>query len=195
MKKIYIPVLLLFIIACDPGAKLSIDDPTVEYIYENPKDDFFPDMRFGPVSDTVYLDAMIDDCGEWGGPKDRFALYQDTTGTYKLNCIRHSFNCDSLRYLNGKPKPLEYNKTIVLGPAGKKAVADLFKNIMMGKIAESKLSSYSEFVLHNTDSTMYVDVSGVRYKLEQSYYRFKKVIGLPENNNRAKYQPEIEIPQ
>lgn len=75
MRKIYIPLLLLFIIACDPGAKLSIDDPTVEYIYENPKDDFFPDMRFGPVSDTVYLDAMIDDCGEWGGPKDRFALY------------------------------------------------------------------------------------------------------------------------
>jgi hypothetical protein len=45
---------------------------------------------------------------------------------------------------------------------------------MMGKIAETKLESYSRFVLYNTDSTLFVEVSGVRYELEQSYYRFKK---------------------
>jgi hypothetical protein len=192
MKYLSLFVLMMLFAACDPRAKLSINNPTVEYTYVGPKDNFFPDMRSGPISDTVYLKAIIDDCGEWGGPIDRFALYQDTTGTYKLNCIRHRFNCDSIPFYYSKPKPLEYNKTIILGPAGKQSVADLFTNIMLGKIAEDKLSNYSEFLLHNTDSTLFVKVSGVRYQLEQNYYHFKKEIGLPENNNRAKYQPEYE---
>lgn len=191
----YLPYLLAVILltSCDPRARLSLRNPSIEYTYQDEPDNFFPEMAYGVVSDTVYLDAMINDCGEWGGPKDHFALYRDTTGTYKLNCIRYRFSCDSIPFYYGKPKPLEYNKTIVLGAAGKQAVADLFTNILSAKMSEVLVSdSGNSFFLHNNDSTLSVKVFSGRYIVEQNYYRFKKQIGLPENNNRAKYQPEYE---
>ena len=98
MKYLSVFALVMLLASCDPRAKLSINNPNTEYVFQESKDNFFPELRVANVSDTVYLDAEIDDCGEWGGPKDRFVLYKDSLGSYKLNCVRHRFNCDSIPY-------------------------------------------------------------------------------------------------
>lgn len=192
MKYLSVFALVMLLASCDPRAKLSINNPNTEYVFQESKDNFFPELRVANVSDTVYLDAEIDDCGEWGGPKDRFVLYKDSLGSYKLNCVRHRFNCDSIGFYYSKPKSLEYCKTIVLEPAGKQAVTDFFKNLMVARVGEKYTDWGNHFYLHNNDSTLVIKVKSDELDLENKFYHFKKQLGLPENRNKEHVSIPIE---
>lgn len=192
MKYLSLFALMMLFAACDPRAKLSVENPHVEYESEKTEDNFFAKLGRWTSLDTVYLDVMIDDCGEWGGPRERFSLYKDSTKTLKLNCIRHRFNCDSLSHYYLKPKPLEYNKTIVLDVAKKKVIGDFFMDIMEEKINEKPSDYANHFFLHTNDSTLIIKVKSKELNLENKFYSFKKNLGLPENKNKERVSIPIE---
>lgn len=178
-------LLLLSLISCDKNASLDLyGDPS-----EN-EDDFFPEYQGGDVrSDTLYLYVNLDDCGEWGGPPEKFRLYVDSLRQYQLEYKRYRFNCDSIDKYYSQQKPLELATIIKMDESRKKTVSDFLVRVMRAKISEDVNSNAgSIYSIHSNDSTFDVEVYTTKERIKEDFYTFKKSLGLPEN----RYDDKVE---
>ena len=178
MKYLSLFFLLLGLISCSEVKKqdIIISKKTHQSIK------FFPKFY---SKDTLRLDVMIDDCGEWGGSEDEFRIYMDSLRQYVLDFKRYKMNCDSISFYYGKQRPLELKKKIVLNDTTKKVISNLLLNIMQGKIEEYNGSNGgSVYQLYTNDSTLFVRVHSTEKQMEEQYYDFKRRLGLPENRKR-----------
>ncbi|MFL9844225.1 hypothetical protein [Flavobacterium rhizosphaerae] len=142
--------------------------------------DFFP--KFYTDRDTLYLDITLDDCGEWGGPPEKYMLYKNTHEQYILYYERYRFNCDSINEYYGKKEQLELKKTIVLNKHTQRVLTGFLEDIMRAKISENiSYDTASIYYIHANNGTFNVRVTTNQNKIKQDYYNFKENIGLPPN--------------
>ena len=142
-------------------------------------------------NDTLYFNVSIDDCGEWGGPKEEFIIYIDSSDTYQLNYKRYRFNCDSIGvYADNRKKLLEFEKTITLDDPEKKVISDFLLDLMQAKIEEEIDSNAgSAYQVFKSDSTLMVDVASTKKDIELSYYKFKSNLSFPQNRKKDNSVP------
>ncbi len=163
----------------------------VEIKTQTEEDDFFPEYY---SKDTLSLNVMIDDCGEWGGPEDEFRIYRDSLRQYTMDFKRYSFNCDSIGKYYGIDKPLEFKKTLVMNDSSKKVISIFFVDLMKAKIQENlKSNGGSRYKLFNNDYTLLIDVYSDEKEIEEEYYKFKKGLGFPENRKRENTVPNVTV--
>lgn len=168
--------MLLCFVSC---TKVKKQDTISPLLQTSDKDMFFPQYY---EKDTLFLNVSIDDCGEWGGPEDKFMIYKDSLRRYVLDFERYNMDCDSMIFYHGRPKPLKFKKRIVLNDTTKKAISNLLINMMRAKVEEYNGSNGgSIYEVFNNDSTLLVRVHSTGKKTEEDYYNFKRGLGLPEN--------------
>jgi len=178
MKYTLLVFLLLIILACNREEPVSHKH---EHINKAENDAFFPEYEHGDVKpDTLYLDVRLDNCGEWGGPLEKFRMYVNSQEQYMLEYKRYRFNCDSISaYYGLKNKPLEYKTTIALTARDKKTISDFLENLIEAKISEQVYSNAgSTYHLHNNDSTLNVAVYSEKEKVMEDFYYFKFMLGF-----------------
>lgn len=177
MKYLNIFIVMLCFVSCTKVKEQKTILPLSQV--SDKEDMFFPQYY---RKDTLYLNVSIDNCGEWGGPEDKFMIYKDSSRQYKLDFKRYKMNCDSIGEYYGKSKPLEYQKKLVLSSAGKKVISDFLVNIMRAKVEEyNRSNAGSIYEVFNNDSTLFVRVYSRGKRIEEDYYNLKKGLGLPEN--------------
>lgn len=171
-------LMLCLFSSCDRNTNLQLQENMPE-----DEEDFFPGFKVGNIHpDTLYLYVQLDDCGEWGGPPEKFRLYVDSLRQYQLEYKRYRFNCDSIGKYYSRKKPLELATTITLNESSKKTVSDFLGKIMRAKISESVDSNAgSIYSIHSNDSTFDVAVYSTKKRIKEDFYIFKKSLGLPEN--------------
>ncbi|RYJ41376.1 hypothetical protein [Flavobacterium beibuense] len=183
MKYIIFISLLSCLISCDTRNKQSDRVETKE----SPQELFFPNYARGDVkNDTLYLEVMIDDCGEFGGPSDNFKVYVDSYRNYRLEYKRFRFNCDSIQYYYElETKPIGLKEDILLNDNKKRILSLFMENLLMGKVSEQvSTNAGSYYHLYNSDSTLNISVHSENGKLENEFYNFKKELGFPENKRK-----------
>lgn len=186
---------MVLVLSCEKANRLEQSQTD----FSDLKNAFFPEYEHSyKKTDTLYLDVQIDNCGEWGGPRNEFKIYVDSENQYLMECRRYRFNCDSIgKYRQLYEKPLEYSRTFVLGSMHKKVVSAFFMNLMQAKISEHNGSNAGcIYWLHNNDSTLDIYVHTEQEKIEEDFYLFKKAFRLPENKKiRIEVPLEITSPQ
>lgn len=181
--------IFLLIVSCNKHE--AVENLSVNLNPQTLEEDFFPEYY---SKDTLSLNVMIDDCGEWGGPEDEFRIYIDSLRQYRLDFKRYRFNCDSIGKYYGKEKPLEFKKTFILNKVGKKAISDFLVDLMKAKIHENlKSNAGSGYQLFNNDSTLFINVSSTDKRIKEDYYEFKKNIGFSENRKKDDTESNVII--
>jgi len=178
--------MLLLIVSCDN--KRERNSVSVR-AHDTPDDDFFPKYAGGDIKpDTLYLYTMLDDCGEWGGPRDEYKIYVDAANQYRLDFKRFKFNCDSIGYYNSLDRlPLETQKNLVLGTKSKHVVSQYCMQLIKAKIKEKVNSNAGSFYLiRSVDSTLNVRVHSEKQEIKASYLEFKRKLGLRNLNTILK---------
>lgn len=177
-NSVFLLAFLLTVLSCNDTVKTRLANPISEE-----KDSFFLNYKKGDIRpDTLYLEVQLDDCGEWGGPPEKFVLYVDSLQHYKLDYKLYRFNCDSVdKYYSLKNKPLDYKASIVLNKKTKKIVSDFFTHILQAKISEQVYSNAgSTYWLYNNDSTLNINVYSEQKEIMEKFRLFKVKLGLPD---------------
>lgn len=155
---------------------IKITDEDRKYVNQN---DFFEEYLLYEHPDTIHLYAMIDECGEWGGPKEEMKIYPFSTGEFQLNYRKHKFNCDSISFYYTNDSILDFEKNIILGKEHKKELSDFFLKLMKAKINERVNSNAgSVFWLTNSDSTMILSIHTGKTDIVDSYQSLIKKLNL-----------------
>jgi hypothetical protein len=155
-------------------------EPDIEKQYTL-DDDFFPEYKGGAIKhDTIYLSVVIDDCGEWGGPRDEFKMYVDLSDEYRLNFKRFRFKCDSIGYYNSLDKlPLDRQEDLVLSARQKNILSNFYMLLMKAKMKECVNSNAgSLFSLRSNDSTLNIQVYSNKAEVKNDYINFKRALDL-----------------
>lgn len=155
-------------------------EPDIEKQYTL-DDDFFPEYKGGTIKhDTIYLSVVIDDCGEWGGPRDEFKMYVDVSNKYHLNYKRFRFKCDSIGYYNSLGKlPLDKQKDFILNARQKTILSNFYMLLMKAKMKEYVNSNAgSLYSLRSNDSTLNIQVYSNKDEVKDDYINFKRAMGL-----------------
>ncbi|GEM_PF-2480698 len=156
---------------------ITLNSQEREYINKN---DFFEEYKYGDIKpDTIYLSVIIDDCGEWGGPREFFKIYVNKENEFVLHFDKYKFNCDSISYYYNNDTILDIENKILLKDKEKQALSEFFKELMNAKIQE-KLNSNagSIFILHNTDSTMNVSIHTDKTNIVEKFNLLKKELNI-----------------
>jgi hypothetical protein len=169
---------ILFLVSCNRKSDKSIKalQPDIEI-----GNQFFPEYAAGDIKlDTLYLSAIPNDCGEWGGPRDEFKMYVDSVNQYKLEYKRFKFSCDSIAYYRNIKKPiLAREKLILIDKKSKVLVSEFFTEILKAKMNQRVPSNAgSWYWLRSRDSTLNIEVYSDRDEIKNKFLRFKKDIGL-----------------
>jgi hypothetical protein len=135
----------------------------------------FDTLELGATNqkNNLSIEARFDECGEWGGHKEKIKFFADSTMTFHANYQVFPFKCDSLDYYysNQNLKPT-VEKTIVLGDKEKKSVRDYFQRLKQSKITE-KFPGHAGniFTMANSDSTLLIKVYDQNEATVKSYKR------------------------
>ena len=158
---------------------------------QNLEEDFFPEYY---SNDTLSLNVMIDDCGEWGGPEDKFRIYIDSLMRYRLDFKRYRFNCDSIGKYYGEEKPIEFEKALILNKDDKKIISGFLVHLMKAKIHEKLESDSGDgYKLFDNDSSLFISIRSTDKRIKEDYYKFKKDLGFPENRKEDNTEQDVII--
>lgn len=178
----FIFLAFLCLISCKQKKVKDYSSPMNQVnILEVEEEDFFKDYQYGDVKrDTLYLNITLDDCGEWGGPKENIKIYVDSKDNYQLEYKRFKFNCDSIGYYYNQRSPLlDYKKVITLNKKEKDIVSSFFVDLMKAKINEEVYSNAgSVYQLFDRDSTLYLDIHSERKTIMKKFLGFKESLDL-----------------
>lgn len=160
------------------GKVVVSPDKVVEKPDQVMGNDFFTQDE-GFIMDTLYMDVVLSTCGEWGGPREEYKMYEEGK-KYKLEYIKYRYSCDSLQQYYGKEPVVDKKKTIDMTVAESQQVSRFFIELMNEKIGRRHLSSHAGnvFVLHDRDSTLLVDVYTDSKRTKSKYLELKKGLGL-----------------
>lgn len=179
MKEIIPLLLFLILISCkkdvaDENNIVVTIETNREYVNEQ---DFFDDQN---KSDTIYFDAEIDDCGEWGGPRENIKIYSNYKNEKILNYKKFKFNCDSTGYYyNLKNPELDFEKELVINQLEKNLIKKLFQDLMAAKINQKWISNAgSVYKLRSSDSTLYINILTDKTDFNEKYIEFKNELKL-----------------
>jgi len=155
---------------------IKITEEDRKYVNQN---DFFEEYLLYEHPDTIHLYAMIDECGEWGGPREEIKIYPISSKEFQLNYKKHKFNCDSISFYYNNDSILDFDKKIILGKENKKELSDFFLKLMKAKINEKvKSNAGSVFSLVNSDSTMILSIHTGKTDIVDSYQSLIKKLNL-----------------
>lgn len=141
---------------------------------------FFPKYKFGDKKlDTLFLYVQLDDCGEWGGPKEDFKIYVNKENSYILNYKKYIFDCDSIGKHYSLPQKLDYSRNIVLKENDKKLIRSYILNLIEQKIMEEDTDhSANYFVLKNQDSTLNIVLASSKIQARETFMKLKTKLKL-----------------
>jgi hypothetical protein len=135
---------------------------------------FFDPLKLGATNQTsnISFEARFDECGEWGGHKEKITVFADSNMSIHATYHVFPFNCDSLDYytdLNLKPT---VEKTIVLNDQDKESISGYIQRLTQSKITE-RFPGHSGnlFTLKNSDSTLFIQVYDRNEATVTSYKR------------------------
>jgi hypothetical protein len=136
---------------------------------------FFDPLELGATNRTsnLSIETRFDECGEWGGHKEKIIVFADSAMSIYANYQVFPFNCDSLDYYytNQNLKPT-INKKLVLSDQGKKSVSDYIQRLTQSKIAERFPGHAGNmFSVVNSDSTLNIQVYDRNEASVKSYKR------------------------
>jgi hypothetical protein len=136
---------------------------------------FFYPLELGATNQTsnLLIETRFDECGEWGGHKEKITVFADSTMTIHANYQVFPFNCDSLDYYytNQNLKPT-IEKAIVLGDKEKNSVSDYIQRLIQAKVTERFPGHAGNiFYVVNSDSTLVIQVYDQNEATVKSYKR------------------------
>jgi hypothetical protein len=176
MKITLLSLMLILVLSCK-GNSAANHNRVDEKSEQSDTVDFFQD-EYGIV-DTLYMDVVLADCGEWGGPREEYKIYE-AEKEYRLEYKRHKYVCDSLEKYYGKEPVMDKKQSLNLTKADTRLISDFFIELMNEKIGKNPLTSHAGniFVLYDRDSTLFLSSYTDLKRTEVKYSGLRNKLGL-----------------
>ena len=178
MKNYYLyPIFFLIIFSCTK----SKEEVIFEYNFENQENRMQQNKDFSKSfnNDTLFIKVELDECGEWGGPKEKIKIFKNINKELLLEYSKFKFNCDSIgEYYTSNPK-LDYKKTIHLNEKLQNKVAQYITELSNAKLYEYVYSNAgSIYEISKSDSTIYISIHTENKQIEEFYKNLKTELNL-----------------
>src|SRR5690606_31191362 len=173
-----LPLILVLVASCNRNV-INSRDKIDESIVQRESNDFFAEDEFG-IMDTLYLEVVLADCGEWGGPLEVYKIYEDKEKRYGVEYKKHKYVCDSLDKYYDKNPIVAKKKSLNLSVTGTHLISDFFIELMNEKVGKMPFTSHAGnvFILYDRDSTLFMRVHTDSKKVKDKYLEFKNSLDL-----------------
>ncbi len=174
---VYLLISIGFILSCEKKNENDFPDITIDFENKDyiDKSDFFESFH----SDTLEMYVNLDECGEWGGPKEIFKIYKKDKINFMLRYEKYKFSCDSISYYYGFDTIIDYKKEIEINKIEKKLLSSFFEDLIKAKINEVQLGNFgSVYELNNSDSTLNILVYTNKTDIKKRFLRLKEKLKL-----------------
>lgn len=120
---------------------------------------------------NILLEAIFDECGEWGGHSEKIRIYVDSSMIAHARYMAYPFNCDSIEYYHDikhiKPR---FDTTIILDNQKQKSIITYMSRLIQAKMTEKFPGHAGQtFAVSKSDSTLIIQVYDSKQKNINSY--------------------------
>lgn len=171
-------LILVLVSSCNRNATNS-RDKIDENIMQRERNDFFMEDEYG-IMDTLYMEVVLADCGECGGPLEEYKIYEDKEKMYRLEYKKYKYVCDSLDKYYGKDPVVAKKQSLNLRVTERHLISDFFIEFMNEKVGKKPFTSHAGnvFILYNRDSTLFMRAYTDSKRIKDKYLEFKNSLGL-----------------
>lgn len=147
---------------------------------EKPKNSDFFD-----TNNKITIYSIFDECGEWGGHKEKFEIFDKDDNEFYANYIKTKVNCNNISENYGTSKFQEPHiyKTFKLNDFQKTEIVNYFHNLVNSKISERFPGHSGKTFGVQKDSTFVIEVYDINSKNVINYNRLLKSFKLDTISN------------